>query len=151
MTLRGLRTFSIAREAVARQILIFGIISWQTSPTICRDADVSWGAGKSRRLPAFIVASRLPQCSTSTTPKSNRRVSRSVLTWLATLTRVSVRTGPRSVLRHAGLIPVHLAYRLPVSLAVPDEICFGAWHSRNLMQRCTKISRSLTDERLRLE
>jgi len=37
-----LRTFLIAREAEARQTLTFGIISWQTSFTICQEADVSW-------------------------------------------------------------------------------------------------------------
>ena len=40
--------------------------------------------------------------------------------------------------RHAGSIQVLLRYRLPVSLAMPDEISCGGRRSRNLTHRCTK-------------
>ena len=151
MILPYLRTFSIAREAGARQILTFGTISWRMSFTICLDTDVCWVAGRSRLLPAFTAASRLPQCSPSTMPISNRWLFRNVRTLLATLTRVSVRMGPEWVLRHAGLIRVLLRYRPPVSLAMPDEISCGGRRLRNLTHRCTKILRSLNDGRSRLE
>src|SRR5579872_2498879 len=116
MILPHLRTFSIAREAAARQILTLGIISWQTSFTSCLDADASWVAGRSRLLPAFTAASHLPQCSPSTMPMCNRCLLRNARTLLATPTRVSVRMGPEWVVRHAGLIHVLLRCRLPVSL-----------------------------------
>src|SRR5580693_7352212 len=96
-------------------------------------------AGKSRLLPTFIAASHLPQCSPSTMPMCNHCLLRNVRTLSAILTRVSVRMDPEWVLLHAGLIQVLLRYRLPVSLAMPDEISCGARDSRILTQRCTKI------------
>src|SRR5580704_14551743 len=108
-------------------------------------------AGRSRLLPAFTAASRLPQCSASTMPMCNHCLLRSVRTLLATPTRVPVGMGPAWVLRHAGLIRVLLRCRPPVSLAMPDEISCGDRDLRNSTQRCTKISRSLNDGRLRLE
>src|SRR5580704_2075246 len=146
-----LRTSSIARETEARQILTFGIISWQMPVTICLDADLSSVAGRSRPLSAFIAESHLPRCSPSTMPMCNHCLLRNVRTLSAILTRVFVRMDPEWVLLHAGLIQVLLRYRLPVSLAMPDEISCGARDSRNLTRRCTKILRSLNDERLRLE
>src|SRR5580704_9987979 len=146
-----LRTSSIARETGARQILTFGIISWQTLSTICLDADVSSEAGRFRLLSVFIAESHLPQCSPSTMPMCNHCLLRNVRTLLATLTRVSVRMGPEWVLLHAGLIQMLSRYRLGASLAMPDEISCGARDLRNLTQRCTKFLRSLNDGRLRLE
>src|SRR5580698_9888857 len=108
-------------------------------------------AGRSRLLPTFTAASRLPQYSTSTMPMCNHYLLRNVRTLLAILTRVSVRTGPEWVPLHAGLIQVHLRYRLPASLAMLGEISCGARDLRNLTQRCTKILRSLNDGKLRLE
>src|SRR5580700_6677886 len=151
MILKHLRTSSIAKGAAAHQILTFGIISWLTSFTICLDAAVCWVGGRSRLLRAFIAASHLPRCSTSTMPIYNLWILQSVRTSSATPTRVSVQTGPEWALRHAGLIRVLLRYRQPVSLAMPDEISCGGRRSHNLTHRCTKILRSLNDGRLRLE
>src|SRR5690349_225340 len=151
MILPRLKTFSIEREAEARQILTFGIISWQMSFMVCLDADVSWVGGRSPVLPAFTAGSRLPLCSTSTMPMCNRCLLRNVRTLLATPMRVPVRMGPEWVLRRAGSIQALLRYRLPVSLAMPDEISCGGRRSRSLTQRCTKILQSLNDRRLQLE
>src|SRR5580692_2861268 len=145
-----LRTSSIARETEARQILTFGIISWQMPVTICLDADLSSVAGRSRPLSAFIAESHLPRCSPSTMPMCNHCLRRNVRTLSAIHTRVFVRMDPEWVLLHAGLIQVLLRYRLPVSLAMPDEISCGARDSRNLTQRSTKTLRSQSEGRLRL-
>src|SRR5580704_15045602 len=151
MILPQFRTSLIAREAEARQISTFGIISWQVSFTSCPDTGGCWVAGRSLLLPAFIAASHLPQCSLSTMPMCNRCLLRNVRILLPTLTRASVRMEPEWARRHAGLIRVLLRCRLPVSLAMPDEISCGDRRLRNLTWRCTKIFRSLNEVRLRLE
>src|ERR1700688_1370895 len=151
MILPQFRTSLIAREAEARQISTFGIISWQMSFTNCPDTGVCWVAGRSLLLPAFIAAYHSPQCSLSTMPMCNRCLPRNVRILLATLTRASVRMEPEWARRHAGLIQVLLRCRLPVSLAMPDEIACGDRRLRNLTQRCAKIFRSPDDGRLRLE
>ena len=119
--------------------------------TSCQDPDVSWAAGRSRLLPAFIAAPLLPRCSPSTMPICNGCLFRNVRTLLATLTRVPVRMGPKWVPCHAGSIQVLLQYRLRVSLAMPDEICCGDRRLRNLTRRCTKILQSVKNGSLRLE
>src|SRR5580698_2050426 len=151
MILQGLRTFSIVREVVAGQTSISGITSWQMPLTSCQDPDLSWAAGRSPPLQVFIAAFHLPPCSTLIMPIYNRCSFRSARTLLAIPMWASARTGPGWVRWPAGLIPMHLRYRLPVSLGMPDEISCGARHSRNSTQRCTRILRSLADERLRLE
>src|SRR5580692_2669190 len=151
MILLILRIFSTAREAAAGQILTFGIISREMSFTDCLEADASWVGGRFRLLPTFTAAPHSPQCSLSTTPISNRWILLNVPTLLATLTRVSARIGSEWVLRPAGLIQALLPYRLPVSLATPDEICCGGRGPRNLTQRSEKILRSPNNGRSRLE
>src|ERR1700733_3913749 len=108
-------------------------------------------AGSFPPLPTFTAVSRLPQCSPSTMLMCNHCLLRNVRTLSAILTPVSVRMDPERVLLRAGLIQVLLWYRLPVSLAMPDEISCGARDLHNLTQRYIKILRSLNDERLRLE
>src|ERR1700733_2384260 len=151
MILLRLRIFSIAREAGAPQILTLGIISWQMPSTGCRDGGIVWVAGRPRLLPTFIAASHLRRCSPSTTPIYNRSILPNVQTWLATLTRGSVQTGPKWARGHAGTIQVLLRYRRPVSLVMPDEIFCGGLDSRNLTRRCTRIFRSRNDGSLRSE
>src|SRR5580692_6438619 len=151
MILKHLRISSIARGAAARQILTFGIISWRTLFTTCLDAAVCWVVGGPRGLPALIAAFHSHQCSPSTMPIYNRWILQSVRTSSAIPTRVSVRTAPEWALRRAGSTREHLRYRQPVNLAMPGEISCGDRRSHSLTHRCTRILRSLNDERSRLE
>src|SRR5580698_8609570 len=62
-----------------------------------------------------------------------------------------VRMGPPYALRRAGLIRLLSQFRLPESLAMPDETSCGDPGSRNSTRRFTKLLRSPNDGRLRWE
>jgi hypothetical protein len=53
----GVDSASIRKGSRGRQILTFGIISWQMSFTSCLGAGVSWAPGRPRPSPTFIAAS----------------------------------------------------------------------------------------------